>query len=86
MDRSRNAANTSTRATVLIVVVCVGVLAAGVWFAIGFFHDGSKQRLAIERRNREGNENRNEGDGRSGFASGVVSGGGGESRYRKMIQ
>jgi hypothetical protein len=86
MDRSRNAANTSTRATMLIVVVCVGVLAAGVWFAIGFFHDGSKQRLAIERRNREGNENRNEGDGRSGFASGVVSGGGGESRYRKMIQ
>lgn len=97
MDRSRTAAQTTTRVTIGIVVLVVGVIAAGVWFAIGFFHDGSKQRLAIERRNREeGNGDsaaaRNGdisggGGGGGGYASGISAGlGGGESRYRKLIQ
>ena len=86
MDRSRIAAKTSTRWTIGIVMVLVGCIAGGVWFAIGFFHNGSKQRLATERRNREGfNNSTQSGVGEESRASGVANVGG-ESRYRRMMQ
>jgi len=92
MDRSRFAAKTSTRWTIGIVALVVGCIAGGVWYAIGFFHDGSKQRLANERRNREGLDHHHHptqtgtaGEESRASASGVANLGG-ESRYRRMMQ